>query len=332
MALSWAAGHDTVTGFSGSASHICVSDAVMIAPASASMLTKIARGMTDSHCTALVASALGQKKPVIILPTMHDSLREAPAVKEHMAKIAAWDGVFVAAAREEEGKQKFPDPVTFADEVAHIINRPKRPKLPALVTMGTTRGYIDDVRYISNYSSGKLGSTISEELYRQGFATTVICGPCEHKPRVASEQIPVLTTSEMLATAQDAAAKGLCGGVFCASVLDYEPAEKSMGKIKSGRQNLTVHFKPTPKIIEAIHLPNKPKIGFKLEIGLSPDDVKTIAQDYITKYDLSMLIANELSAVSSTKHRAFAVAKDGRMSELTSKDDIAQLVARSFMS
>lgn len=74
MAVTWAAGKDAVTGFSGNASHIATSDAVIVAPASSSILTKMARGMTDSHCTALLASALGQTKPVLILPSMHDSL------------------------------------------------------------------------------------------------------------------------------------------------------------------------------------------------------------------------------------------------------------------
>jgi phosphopantothenoylcysteine decarboxylase/phosphopantothenate--cysteine ligase len=330
MSLTWAAARDAVTGFSGSASHICLSDAVLIAPASASMLTKIARGMTDSHCTALVASALGQKKPVIILPTMHDSLREAPALKEHTAKIKSWDQVFFASVREEEGKQKFPEPSILADEAAHIINRTKRPTQPVLVTMGTTRGYIDDVRYISNYSSGKLGTIISEELYRQGFATTVIAGPCQFQPRVASQLIHILTTGEMLSNAQEAEAKGLAAGVFCASVLDYEPSEKSMGKIKSGQQNLSVNFKPTPKIIEAIKLGHKPKIGFKLEIGLSSREIKSIAQDYMTRYNLSLVIVNELAAVSATKHHGFAVSKDGQMSQVNTKDQIAQTIVKAI--
>ncbi len=330
MSVTWAAGKDAVTGFSGNASHICLSDAVVVAPASASILAKIARGMTDSHCTALVASALGQKKPVIILPTMHDSLKEAPAIKEHIAKISTWDQVFFVAAREEEGKQKFPEPVVFADEVAHIINRPARPKDSILVTMGTTRGYIDDVRYISNYSSGKLGTLISEELYRKGFSTTVVCGPCEHKPKVATQLNLIRTTREMLATAKEAEVSGLAGAVFCASVLDYEPSEKSMGKIKSGRQNLSVNFTPTPKIIGDVHLDHKPKIGFKLETGLSVDELKLIANEYIAKYNLTMLITNELSSVSESSHHAFAFTKDGSMTELKSKADIARFIANAI--
>jgi phosphopantothenoylcysteine decarboxylase/phosphopantothenate--cysteine ligase len=330
MALTWASSHETRVGFSGHNTHICDSDAVVIAPASSSIITKIARGMTDSHCTALAASALGQKKPVMLIPTMHDSLKEAPAQKQHLATISSWPNTHVLGAREEEGKQKFPDPATLADEVSHVVNKSSRPVNPVLITMGTTRGYIDDVRYISNYSSGKLGSLISEELYRNGFQTFVVCGPCEVKPRVATTRADVLTTGDMLAKAREAESQGLTGGVFCASVLDFEPSEKTLGKIRSTHQNLTVHFKPTPKIIGEIQLGGKPKIGFKLETGMSPAEAKSIADTYIKKYGLTMLIANELHAVSASAHHAFAFPAGGNSTELKSKDAIARLITDSF--
>ena len=328
MAVTWAAGKDAVTGFSGNASHIATSDAVIIAPASSSMLTKMARGMTDSHCTALLASALGQTKPILILPSMHDSLLAAPAFKEHLAKISSWENVFILNARLEEGKQKFPDAAHLADEVAHIINRPKRPKSKILVTMGTTRGYLDDVRYISNYSSGTLGSLISEELYRQGFATYVVLGPCERKPTTATILKNVLTTGDMLAACNDASSQGLAGGIFCASVLDYEPTVKTSGKIKSGRSSLSVSFKPTPKIIELISLPGLTKIGFKLEVGLSESEAEDIAKNYIQKYQLTMLITNELSAVTAETHHAIAFSKNGTHATLNSKSEIAQHISK----
>jgi phosphopantothenoylcysteine decarboxylase/phosphopantothenate--cysteine ligase len=330
MALTWAAGKETIVGFSGSASHIATGDAVVVAPASSSIIAKVARGMTDSHCTALIASALGQAKPVIILPAMHDSLMAAPAMQEHLAKIGSWKNVFIQRGRIEEGKQKFPEPKILADHVAHIMNASLRPQEPVLITMGTTRGYIDDVRYISNYSSGSLGTAISEELYRQGFKTFVVSGPCEHKPETFSELKEILTTGDMQAACKSAEVKGLAGGIFCASVLDYEPSEKSMGKIKSGHSNLTVSFKPTPKIIGAIQLDGKPKIGFKLESGLGETQLKSIATEYINKYNLTCLIANELGAVSATKHHAWAILANGEKTELTSKAGIARYIAKIF--
>jgi len=331
MAVAWAAGREPVVSFSGSASHIATSDGVVIAPASANILANIARGNTDSHCTALVASALGQKKPIAILPAMHDSLKLAPAIQKHLETISAWANVHILGSREDEGKQKFPEPDTLADHVAHFINRIQRPKAPILVTMGTTRGYIDDVRYISNYSSGKLGSVISEELYRQGYSTTVIAGPSEVKPRTSSQLQTVLTTGEMLKECECAASVPLTAGIFCASVLDYEPAQKTLGKLKSGHDNLTVSFIPTPKIIDKISVTNGIKIGFKLEVGLSEQQAKQVADDYINKYKLDSLIVNELASVSSSKHLALAFEKstsDKKPTALGSKSEIAKFIVK----
>jgi phosphopantothenoylcysteine decarboxylase / phosphopantothenate---cysteine ligase len=331
MAVAWAAGREPVLGFSGSESHIASGDAVVVAPASANMLANIVRGNTDSHCTALIASALGQKKPVAILPAMHDSLKEAPAIKMHLETVRLWKNLHLLQPRTEEGKQKFPEPETLADQVAHHINSPHRPKHPVLITMGTTRGYIDDVRYISNYSSGKLGSIITEELYRQGYTTEVIAGPSEHKPRLPNALHNVLTTTEMLTECERIASKGLTAGVFCASVLDYEPSEKTMGKLRSGHDSLTITFKPTAKIIEKIYVSHGPKIGFKLEVGLSEKKASEIATDYMSRYSLEALIVNELTAVSSSEHKALGFLKksaEERPSTLNSKVDIAHFITK----
>ena len=128
----------------------------------------------------------------------------------------------------------------------------------------------------------------------------------------------------MLAACTEAETQGLVGGIFCASVLDYEPSERSTGKIKSGRPHLSISFKPTPKIIDLISLAGLTKIGFKLEVGLSESQAEEIANEYIKKYNLTMLIANELSAISASKHHAYAFSKNTPNTTLNSKAEIAQ--------
>ena len=325
MALEWAANHSCITNFSGTASHICMSDAIVVAPASSSFIGRIAAGQTDTPTAALVASALGQTKPVLILPAMHDSLAQAPSYRAHIAEVATWDGVKILTSRLEEGKRKFPEPSTLADQVAHELNRKAKDPNKILLTMGTTRGYVDDVRYFSNYSSGKLGSTIAEELFRNGYQTIVVAGPSEFKPKVASELINVRTTKEMLDACQKEAA-GTFGAIFCASVLDYEPSEVTSGKLRSGAKDLTIQLKPTPKIIEQVKISGSVKIGFKLETDLTSVKAKDIAADYCKKYKLSALIANNLSAVSATSHKAWAVTVKQQVTELGSKQDIARYI------
>ena len=100
MALSWAANHQTVTEFSGTAPHIASGDALVVAPASASFIQKIAHGVCDSPASALAASYLGQKKRVLVLPNMHDSLFDAPAFQKNLATINPW--VTILGGRLEE--------------------------------------------------------------------------------------------------------------------------------------------------------------------------------------------------------------------------------------
>ncbi len=230
-ALSWAAAKPCRMSFEGSASHISLGDACIIAPASASILAKIAGGVTDTPASALIASYLGMKKPVYIVANMHDSMYESPFVQENLQKILSYCQVL--EARREEGKQKFPEPATLADEVAHRLNKNSH---SVLITMGTTRGYIDDVRYISNYSSGALGSRIAEEFYRQGFLTSVVQGPCPIIPRCYTKLIPVETNVEMGKAVKDCEKLGLTGAVFAASVLDFVPTQRKSGKIRSSDQ------------------------------------------------------------------------------------------------
>jgi len=294
-AVSWAAARPCRTSFEGSASHISLGDACIVAPASASFIAKIASGITDTPAAALVASYLGRKKPVFIVANMHDSMFESPFVQDNLKKIRTYCQVL--EARREEGKQKFPEPAVLADQIAHAINHRNQ---HILITMGTTRGYIDDVRYISNYSSGALGSRVSEEFYRQGFLTAVVQGPCPIKPRVYTKLVPVETNEEMGAAVKDIERLGVQGAVFAASVLDFVPTARKTGKIRS-TEDLHVQFQSTPKIISSVESPLAFKVGFKLETSAASTE---LAQLYLSKYNLSHLVMNQLQHVSATAHTA----------------------------
>ncbi|MES2745952.1 MAG: phosphopantothenoylcysteine decarboxylase [Bdellovibrionota bacterium] len=294
-ALSWAAARPCRVTFEGTASHISLGDACVIAPASASILSRIAAGSTDTPASALIASYLGMKKPVYLVANMHDSMFESPFVQENFRKVKTYCQVL--EARREEGKQKFPEPAVLADEIAHRFNHRVD---QILVTMGTTRGYIDDVRYISNYSSGALGSRIAEEFYRQGFQTSVVQGPCPIKPKTYTKLIPVDTNEQMGKAVLDVEELGIQGAVFAASVLDFVPTERKTGKIRSS-EALQVNFEATPKIISSVTTPLRFKVGFKLESAPASTE---LAQLYLSKYSLTHLVMNQLQNVSADSHLA----------------------------
>ncbi len=307
-ALSWAAGTEVRQGFAGDASHIALADACIVAPASASLIGKVAHGITDTAAAALVTSYLGGKRPVLLLPNMHDSLALAPAVQDNVERLRG-AGVHILEARSEEGKRKFPDPAQLADEVAHLLNaaawRQRGGAPGVLVTMGSTRGYIDDVRYISNYSSGALGTAIAEELYRFGFPTHVVAGPCQIRPQSYTTLAAPMTNDDMEAAALRAVAAGASAAVLAASVLDFAPENKTSGKISTAQNaTLAVPLVRTRKIIAAVHPASGIKVGFKLETGLDAAKAQAIAQDYMPRYGLSMLVVNDLADVDGARHQA----------------------------
>jgi phosphopantothenoylcysteine decarboxylase/phosphopantothenate--cysteine ligase len=238
----------------------------------------------------------------MLLPTMHGSLKASPAVLQNIERLRSF-GVQWLAPRHEEGKDKFPDPESTADVIGHLFNRPKREGASIFITMGTTRGFIDEVRYLSNYSSGKLGSLVAEELYRQGFQTEVISGPCPHQPKSATHITSVLTNGEMEAAVRQAVRGGAQGGIFAASVLDFIPEKAVSGKLSSqDHPTLNVHLRRAEKIIGAVQVPLK--VGFKLEVGLKSEGVQELAHTYIKRYGLSMMVVNDLKDVDDQRHRA----------------------------
>ncbi len=323
-ALSWAAAEPTRTGFTGDASHIAMHDACIIAPASASMIGKIAQGLTDSPASALVASYLGQKKPVILVPNMHDSLLESPMVAANLQKISAF--CTVLSAREEEGKQKFPDPKQLADQIAHLLNQAHSRKI--LITMGTTRGPIDDVRYISNYSSGALGSLIAEEFYRCGHRVHVVAGPSVVRPQSYSSLADVVTNDGMAEAVRTISGAGIDGAIFAASVLDFIPAQKLSGKVRS-KDELKVDFVRTPKIISEVKQALAFKVGFKLEVSSDSHEQDAIVKDYLQKYRLSHLVYNQLQDVNQTDHKALIFAGNHEKPQsLLGKSKIAQYLVQ----
>ncbi len=330
-ALSWAAARPTIERFEGSASHIALRDGCIVAPASASILAKIAQGMTDSPASALVASYLGQKKPVLLVANMHDSLLDSPFVAQNLKTLASY--CTILNARQEEGKQKFPEPQALADEISHFFRKQRWLKTASanapkvLLTMGTTRGYIDSVRYISNYSSGGLGTEITHEFYRQGFRVHTIAGPSAILPRSYSSLTRVETNAEMSAAVTAEASADLGAAIFAASVLDFIPESKHAGKIRSDEE-LKVTFVKTPKIIAQLSQNIPMKVGFKLEAERNEKSA-ALAAAYIDRYRLSHLIMNVKDDVDEKRHRAFIYqnAKDAPET-LDSKEAIARFLAR----
>lgn len=304
-ALEWASANSVTESFQGLATHIATGDLLVVAPASASIISKIAAGICDNPGSALAQSYMGSHKPVMILPNMHYSIMESSPIQTNIRKLES--KITLLSPEKGEGKYKFPNPEKLADIVANKFNSQKT-ESPVLICMGSTRGYIDDVRYISNYSTGKLGTTISEELFRSGFKIHVVCGNSTYKPSEFTSIHHVSTNDEMIDACQSVlnSAQNNCHLIMLASVLDFVPDRKKPGKIKSDLNEIVVKLVATDKIIAKLNInPGHAKIGFKLEYELSQKTAAEIADEYLSKYSLTSIFLNSLKAVSAEQHSGF---------------------------
>src|SRR6185503_4878236 len=208
-------------------------DLLLIAPATANILAKLATGIADD---ALATYALAHRAAVAVAPAMNTFMLQHPTVQLNLATLRA-RGVLVLdpdsglLACGDEGAGRMPDPPAIAEFVARHFGAKDLDGRSIVVTAGPTREAIDPVRYISNRSSGKMGYALAEAAARRGARVTLISGP-------TSLPIPSGVSVERVTTAQemrDAVMRSLGGAdvvIKAAAVADYAPAEAAASKIK----------------------------------------------------------------------------------------------------
>lgn len=209
-----------------------------------------------------------------------------------------------------------------------------------MVTSGPTRGYIDDVRYMSNTSTGKLGTLIATALLKNGACVTFIYGMGSSIPdstvleKDCTRRLTLLeieTTDDLLTTIQEKLKDTSFNAIVHAmAVLDYTPESRSNGKIPSNKDKLAVTFVRTPKILKLIRKlwPHAFLISFKLEVGLSRDDLIERAYASLVENGVDLVVANNQNEISEDKHRAYLINAHRKVeSQCKTKQDISKSIA-----
>ncbi len=322
-ALEWASTQEVMANFSGQAEHICGQDLVLIAPATLNTINKIFSGIADSPLTTMAASALGQKKPLLLVPTMHESLFNNPFLQKNLSQASQW-GIEIIPPKMEEEKAKFPDLETITAQVCRqLSNSPLKGK-KILITGGPTPGKIDDLRFITNKFTGSLAIGIATNAYEQGaFVHLLLGNPLTPVPSFLN---PVYFEDffQYQKKILEALKQEYQVGIFSAAVADYVPSEYVSGKIPSGQDWKSIPLKPTTKIIEQVrqNFPDLFMVTFKYEDQVSREELLAIAQSRIGK-GYQIVVANRAEEMRET-HRAYIIGKEGVIREESSKEEIAQ--------
>ncbi|WP_297074215.1 bifunctional phosphopantothenoylcysteine decarboxylase/phosphopantothenate--cysteine ligase CoaBC [Thermococcus sp.] len=314
-AMEFATGNPVVTEITGFIEHVELAgehenkaDLILVCPATANTIGKIANGIDDTPVTTVVTTAFAHT-PVMIAPAMHSTMYEHPIVLENIEKLKKL-GVEFIGPRFEEGKAK----VASIDEIVYRVIKKLHPKTlegkRVLVTAGATREYIDPIRYITNASSGKMGVAIAEEADFRGAEVTLI-RTRGSVPSFVENQIEVETVEEMLeAIENELKAKKYDVVVLAAAVSDFRVKNRAETKIKSGK-TLTLELEPTPKIIDRVKelQPDVFLVGFKAETG--KEKLVEEARKQIARAGSDLVVANTLRAFGSEENEVLLVSREG---------------------
>ncbi|MBD3406711.1 MAG: bifunctional phosphopantothenoylcysteine decarboxylase/phosphopantothenate--cysteine ligase CoaBC [Candidatus Lokiarchaeota archaeon] len=338
--MEWATGNPVVTELTGQIEHVTLAgkhnehvDLILIAPSTANTIGKIANGIDDTPVTTTVSSGIGAKIPVIVVPAMHQSMYDHPAVIENIARLKRMD-VHVISPRMEEAKAKIPSVSNIVEYVISILGAQDLKNKHFIITAGPTRGWLDRVRFITNPSTGKMGIAITREILSRGGTATLILGPTSEKAPENAEVLHVDTTDEMMETVlHELEKRAVDVFVSAAAVLDYVPKTKVDSKMSSGKQSLSIEFEPTKKIIEEARKQNSDLyiVGFKVESGVSDEELEKRARKKIEAGICNLVVANDAMrkgvAFGTDTNQVLIVGPDDLVkTELVSKRDVARTI------
>ena len=280
-------------------SHVALgqwADAMLIAPATASSIGKMAHGVADNM---LITTYLSMKAPVFVAPAMDLDMFAHPSTAENLDTLRRYGNHIIEPAEGElasplVGKGRMEEPENIVAYLERYFEQSAELKGKKIViTAGPTYEKIDPVRFIGNYSSGKMGFALAEECASRGAEVTLVAGPVQLKTsHPGIHRIDVESCEEMY-NATTEAFRDAHAAILCAAVADFTPETTADKKIKRESDDLILRLKPTHDIaaeLGRMKQPHQPLIGFALETN----DEVAHAQGKLQRKNLDFIVLNSL--------------------------------------
>ncbi|WP_324758776.1 bifunctional phosphopantothenoylcysteine decarboxylase/phosphopantothenate--cysteine ligase CoaBC [Haloarcula montana] len=311
-AVEFATENDVVTEITGAVEHVALcgregwGDVLLLAPATANTVGKVAAAVDDTPVTTCATTALGAGLPVVVAPAMHEPMYDHPGVIDAIDRVESW-GVTFVDPRIEEGKAKIATEEAIVTGVARAVGDRPLAGHHVVVTAGATTEPIDPVRTLSNRASGRTGRAVARACHVRGADVTLVHdGP----------SVPYATVERVESAAEMTAAVSELAGtadalISSAAISDYT-VETAPEKIRSGQSDLTLELTPTPKLIDTVREdhPSLPIVGFKVETEGDDDSLVERARGLRDRADLAFVVANDASVMGATETRALLVDGD----------------------
>ncbi len=319
-------------------------DLMIVAPATANVLGKMAYGIADD---ALTTTFCAMRKPVVIAPAMNDKMYQSPAIVEAIRTLSAWENVRMLDCADGQlacgtsGKGRMQEPDAIMEAAIRALTPQTMRGKRVLITAGPTRELLDPVRYISNFSTGKMGYSLALECSRRGAEVVVVSGPTGDsglKKRVqqACRFCSVVSAQEMYeACLREYDNSNVA--ILCAAVADFAPEQTADHKIKKqpGQDTLTLTLQRTPDIAEALGRTKKDGqllVGFALET----DHELANAQHKLESKNMDMIVLNSLQdagagfGYDTNKVTLLRWCGEAHALPLMSKSEVAQAICAAI--
>jgi phosphopantothenoylcysteine decarboxylase/phosphopantothenate--cysteine ligase len=292
-------------------------DIVVIAPATANIIAKLAAGIADDMlcCTVLATTA-----PVLIAPAMENNMYNNPVTQDNLSKLKARDFVIIAPATGwlasgKEGPGRLADINDIVGGIRQVLGRDGGlAGKHILVTAGGTQEPIDPVRYISNHSSGKTGYALAEAARDRGAKVTLVTAPTS-LPGLAGVDVVKVNTAQEMRQAVENVIPQADALVMAAAVADYRPTKAAKDKIKKGEAGLTLELECTPDILGSVK-GNLIKVGFAAESSNLVENAK----QKLKQKGLDLIVANDITAsdggFGADNNRVTIIDREGKVDSL----------------
>ncbi len=316
-------------------------DAMLIAPATASTIGKMANGIADNM---LITTYLSMKAPVFIAPAMDLDMYAHPTTQANLRRLQSFGNHIIEPqtgflASKLEGKGRMEEPEVIVAQLEKFFSESADLKgKKVLITAGPTYEKIDPVRFIGNYSSGKMGIALAEECADRGASVTLVCGPVMESAKPNRPDITVVdveSAAEMYQACKETYPK-MDAGILCAAVADFTPADVADHKIKREGDDMLLRLKPTTDIAAAL---GKMKTGKQVLVGfaLETNDETANAQAKLVKKNFDFIVLNSLNdkgAGFRTDTNKISIITAGGKTDypLKSKKEVARDIVNQLVS
>jgi phosphopantothenoylcysteine decarboxylase/phosphopantothenate--cysteine ligase len=335
--FEWATGNPVITELTGKTEHVYLArkcDAMIIMPATLNTISKITHGISDENVPLTAISFIGYKKKLLLVPAMHLNMYMTKYMSNSLAQLEEIDYVYSLPPRIVNGSLKIHEVEDIVRWSIPIILRGQDLRgFRILVTAGSTREYLDKVRFITNPGTGRMGVELATEAYARGADVVLLAGHLEVRvPGFIDNFVSAETTEEMASKMEELTSSTRFDVIVsAASPVDFKPSKFYDKKLRSG-QEISVNLIPTPKVISRVQKKPKILVAFVADIADSIDKLKEMAFNKLRKHDAELAVANNIGRKDigfGSKYNEILIAyKDGNYEILPKmrKEEVSRFI------